>query len=226
GGRNAGSGRDRGAEAASPPPVKRPKTPPPSPKAPPGVPHGMVPPKAQPPSTGTGSSQQAIKAMDVDTDDDANTEGVTTEQPGEGEDNKDSPTASPTRARATSPPGDPGRRRPPPGAPPGRCPPTIAPPTARPAPPSVEDVALLAPKDEEQQIIIVDENELEAEEENVPPPPEGLPPPDGLSDEDDDDEEDALAEGQIVGVDEDDASEGRVAAKDLEVLRRGRFIVR
>ncbi|CAN0260617.1 unnamed protein product, partial [Ectocarpus sp. 12 AP-2014] len=32
--------------------------------------------------------------------------------------------------------------------------------------------------------------------------------------------------GQIVGVDEDDASEGGVAGKDLEVLRRGRFIVR
>ncbi|CAM9816712.1 unnamed protein product, partial [Ectocarpus fasciculatus] len=96
--------------------------------------------------------------MDVDTEDGANTDGVTTEQPGEGEDKKDSPTASPARARAASPPGDPGRRRPPPGAPPGRRPPTIAPPTARPTPPSVEDVAPLVPKDEEQ-IIIADENE-------------------------------------------------------------------
>eukprot|EP00752_Nemacystus_decipiens_P004626 g4222.t1 len=65
-------------------------------------------------------------------------------------------------------------------------------------------------------------------EEDVPPPPEGLPPPDGLSDDDDDDDDDA-SKGQIVGIDDDGVESARVgelAAKDLEVLRRGRFIVR
>ena len=68
-------------------------------QAPPGVPHGMVPPKAHPPSIGTGSGQQAIKAMDVDTEDGANTGGITAEQPGEGEDKK----ASSATADASDP---------------------------------------------------------------------------------------------------------------------------
>eukprot|EP00903_Cladosiphon_okamuranus_P006779 g6608.t1 len=213
----AAAGRERGE--ASPPAVKRQKTPPPSPKAPPGVPAGMVPPKARPP----GAGRQPAAAMDVDAASNAGGEGE--EGKGEeGEEKKDSPPASPptTLAKARgSPPG----RRPPPGAPPGRAPPAIAPPSVRPAPPSLEDVALLTSK-EEEQIVIEDDNE---DEEDVPPPPEGLPPPDGLSDDDDDDEEEE-SEGQLVGIEyENDlasARDGEVVAKDLEVLRRGRFTVR
>ncbi|CAM9228565.1 unnamed protein product [Pylaiella littoralis] len=226
-----GAGRDRGAADA--PPVKRQKTPPPSPKAPPGVPAGMVPPKARPPGArGTGETGGTggppATAMDVES------EGNAVE--GEADQQETSPTVSPTttpsRARA-SPPGDPGRRRPPPGAPPGRAPPTTAPPSARPAPPSaVEDDALLRSEQKEERVVIADESEQKEggeDDEDVPPPPAGLPPPDGLSDDDDDEDNDGASGGQMVAIDGDGLEserDGELAAKELKVLRRGRFIVR
>ncbi|CAM9341515.1 unnamed protein product, partial [Hapterophycus canaliculatus] len=144
---------------------------------------------------------------------------------------------TPAAKGRASPPGDPGRRRPPPGAPPGRTPPLISPPSARPPPPSsvVENVtALTAKYDGQEQIVIADEQgeqqQRDDDGEDVPPPPEGLPPPDGLSDDDDDDDDDDHeAAGQLVAG-EDDGVESpqdeELAAKELEVLRRGRFTVR
>lgn len=48
-------------------------------QAPPGVPAGMVPPKAQPPSMDGGRIPQRTEAMDIEAGDDTNTGGISNE---------------------------------------------------------------------------------------------------------------------------------------------------